>query len=363
MAFRITYDEILELIKKTLLRTDVARAIVRRAGARPGDFTGASTGRAVLPPGGLPWMALTKLSDEDFDVGWRFAGYGPGFLQDVDNGWVTPNGPPCNTRILTWTRLRDSRLRSGVSNNDRFGFSIDPYWPKTRNDGVVVVDEWYERNRNWAFFGDYAELFDRTVMSWRFLGGDNRIPIWSVGTNDPFPLDHMDEAAKDECRLVMYVTRAEWPYTVHLSVGVQTFPQEAGTLNTHYHFNRSTTGRFVTDWLPFSPAAPISGGGQVPQTDGTNAVSGGRVRAYVRVAPTAALGDNTGAEVVPTQPATYPELQLGDGPLCIPFCEVEMRTTYTPSATYWVQDQYTPDQYRNIAKWEELGYGPEGPEG
>lgn len=373
MAFRITYDEILELIKKTLLRTDVARAIVRRAGARPGDGSAASGVTGKLPPGGSPWWALTKMSDEDFDVDWRPLGFGSRYLKDVDGGWVTESGPPCNMRILSWSRLRDSKLRSGVDNADRFGYAFDPYLTKARSPSGAIVDFWYERDPNWAFFGKWVELFDRTVMRWHADPTSYALGQWGVGsqtTSQKFPIDRAETAAKTEGRLIIYVTRAEWPYTIHLSWGPQTFPQEVtgpSATNVHYFFERTGTGRFVSDWLPIGIlGVPEGVPGTIPQTDGTLAKAGRAINAFVRVAPTAVRAEPSNdptLAVIPTAPWDYYQLQEGIGPLCIPFCEVEVRTTFTPSATYSVQDQYTPEQYRDIATWESMGYPPTGPTG
>lgn len=69
MSYRLTYEQILAMLRKVALQVPFARAVVRRSGFRPG--TGEN-----LPPGGILNDLLKKLSDEDFDYDWRAMGLG-----------------------------------------------------------------------------------------------------------------------------------------------------------------------------------------------------------------------------------------------------------------------------------------------
>lgn len=64
MPYAKTYQQIEELIGRTLLNTLVAREIVRRSGIRPGSGT--------VIPGGATDDILLKASDNDYDVEWDY---------------------------------------------------------------------------------------------------------------------------------------------------------------------------------------------------------------------------------------------------------------------------------------------------
>lgn len=306
--FRRTYDEILELIKLKLLDTAIARDIVRKAGIRPGSSSG-DGGSGQLFSGGDPWDAITKLSDTDFDVGWRKGGSGPNMAQDFNSG------PPCNLRALSWTRLRDSLLRSGTDNAARFGYAIDPHHPHPEDGGFVT------RSGGWIDFQSVA-LYDTQTL----LDVDADIsPI----------TDDVIQVVKDQARFITYVTRADFPYTFKLTL--QREPA-VGTNPITYTVNRTGTGRFVSDWYDFPAYDPDS---QDP--------SFGTDRPYGDGFTTASI-ESTDED--PTVSASsYAELQEGVGPLCCPFFEVEVRTVYYAESSYWVQDEYTPEDYR-VAQWE-----------
>lgn len=310
MAFRKTYDEILELIKRKLLEVAIARAIVRKSGIRSGSAGGGDGGGGALATGGDPWDVITKLSNTDFDVGWRKGGFGP----DMAQKWNS--GPPCNLRSLSFTRLRDSLLRSGVDNDSRFGYAFDVY-------KLILTDNTY-----FVRAGAWAEATPRPLFD------VDSIPDVPGVIADPLTDDIID-VVKDQARIIAYVTKADFPYTFKLSL--ERYPA-LGTNPITYTIDRTGTGRFVSDWYNFPAYDPAS-----------QDSSFGTSRPYGDGFTTATI---EATEDDPTVSASsYEELQEGIGPLCCPFFEIEVRTVYYAESSYWIQDEYTPEDYR-IAQWE-----------
>lgn len=302
--FRRTYDEILELIKLKLLDTAIARDIVRKSGVRP---EGAGGGQ--LANSGEPWEVITKLSDTDFDVGWRKGGLGPYMAQKFNSG------PPCNLRTLSFTRLRDSLLRSGTDNDSRFGYAFDPHQFHSEDGG------YFTRSGGWIGTS-VGNFFDEQTFT--------DIPGFVA---DPVT-DNVIQVVKDQARFITYVTRADFPYTFKLTLRRE---PAVGTNPITYSLNRTGTGRLVSDWYDFPAYDPDSHDpsfGIRPYGDG------------FATASIEATDEN------PTVTASsYAELQEGAGPLCCPFFEVEVRTVYHAESSYWIQDEYTPEDYR-VAQWE-----------
>lgn len=325
--FGKTYAEVREMIKAMLTTTQMSRDIVRKAGVRPGSGTGEPF-QMELPEGGEAWHTITKLSDEDFDVGWRRNGQGPLIpdTSDPATAAFTQNSSflwPCNARILTWTRLRDSLLRSGTNNSSRFGFALDAYEEHHRVDpffGVGLVDRWYARDDDWRFFGAWFTLHEEHP-DW----SQNRDYVfWDLpavpATNDP--------SGPREFRFTVYVTRADYAYSIRIA-------QEDFFSPADIIIDRGTaTGRWVSDWITYNPNHGLT----------------------LAIAPTIAEQANN-TPIVPTfevAPTTYRELQEGAGPICVPFAEIEYRTHFNPGWTYWIHDAYTPEGFRDPATIEEL---------
>lgn len=289
MSFRKTYDEILELIKNKLLEVKIARAIVRKSGVRPGasgSGGGGGDGSENLFRGGDPFDAIVKLSATDYDVGWRKNGLGPVSTFN--------SGPPCNLRLFSFTRLRDSLLRSGTSNSGRFGYAFDRHVQKTATVSGGGTARWYER----SWVGTSRQSFDSQDYADRIL-----------------------DVAKDQARVIYYITKADFDYVITLNL------DPAHTGGSHTITGASgETGRKVSDWFDIphlavhDPAATV----------------------------TIDLASDAPAVSVPT---SYAELREGAGPIGCPFLELEVRTKYVPERSYWIQDEFTPEEYR-IAQWE-----------
>lgn len=296
------------MIKKGLLYAPMCRDIVRRAGVRPGG-TG-SDEEGPVSTGGEPWEAITKLSETDYDVGWRKLGVGP------EMGQLFNSGPPCNQRIMSFTYLRDSLLRSGTSNSSRFGYSFDWHLSQTAGSGAF-----FDRVRLWG------------ERDWRAVVN---LPLFaSTRVRDNSIL-----VAKDQARIIAYITKADFGYTFTLALArTDTFigldPSEYNT----YDIAHSGTGRFISDWydLPdYDASTQPAEWGYRPFGDATASVS---IRATTPDPPSLSI------------PTTHPELREGTGPIGMPFLEVELRTVYYPESSYWIQDDYTPEDYR-VAQWE-----------
>lgn len=304
MAFRRTYDEILELIRKKLLDTALARKIVRKAGVRPGAGSGGG-GSGALFTGGDPWDVITKLSDTDFDVGWRKLGLGP----DMQQAWNS--GPPCNERVISFTHLRDSALRSGVSNSSRFGYSFDMHTFRTAGLGLFLnrFRHWLEREWSAA---TVSSLFQQTRVR-----------------------DVTRNVAKDQARIIAYVTKADFPFTFTLALERHVvFSLTPAT----YDIPVSGTGRLVSGWYDL-PAYDTS---VYPPEWGDRPFGDATASVLIKATP---------PDPAVTIPTTHPQLREGTGPIGLPFLEVEVRTVYYPESSYWIQDGYTPADYR-IAQWE-----------
>lgn len=311
MAFPVTYNQILRMIKARLLDAQVARDIVRKAGLIPGQSA------ENLAGNGDPWDVITKLSEVDFDVGWRKGGLGPEMSQAFNSG------PPCNLRTLSFTRLRDSYLRSGTSNALRFGYGFDAYslFDDPDHPGPNATS-FFKRDGGWVG-STVADLYD-TETFFDDLG------IVAEPITDDVIL-----VIKDQARFICYVTRAEFPYTFKLTL--DRFPQ-IGLDPITYTVNRTGTGRFVSEWYDFPEYDP----------DARQPSFGGD-RPYGHSLTIASIEATEDTPVV-TQP-TYAELQEGVSPLCMPFFEVEVRTVYYAESSYWIQDEYTPEEYR-VAQWD-----------
>lgn len=286
MSFRRTYDEILELIKKKLLDARIARGIVRKSGIRPGAG-GSGDGSGLLFKNGDPFDAIVKLSADDYDVGWRKNGIGP--VQTFNSG------PPCNLRLFTFTRLRDSLLRSGTSNSGRFGYCFDPH--VSLSTFVLPIPSggtarWSERHESFA--------------------GGLRLDNQDY-TDDVF------NVAKDQARVICYITKADVDYAVHLDLG--TVPPNRHTITRSV----GDTGRIVSDWF------------DLPTGSSGDAAAAASIEVK-----------NTPSLSIPT---TYAELREGDGPVGCPFLDVEVRTQYLPERSYWIQDEFTPEEAQ-VAQWE-----------
>lgn len=319
MAFRRTYDEILELIKKQLLSTPLARAIVRKSGVRPGSSTSGEDGEpGFLFASGDPWDAIVKLSDTDYNVGWRKNGIGPedGLLPDVGN-----SGPPCNLRALQFLRLRDSLLRSGTSNGDRFGYAFDRHGRHTQEIAGPSFGFYYERQ-------DYGGASQYNLdYQGRFVVGS--------GTNRDI-IDEVNSFTGPQARVIAYITRADFPWTINLRLLLST--SATPTVPATHLINGTGTGRVVSDWLDFPAFNTSLNPGYLADKIWGN----GDAFAWIDATDDSSIGP------VPT---TYDELREGAGPLCCPFLEVEVRTLYYAERSYWIQDEFTPDEYR-VAEWE-----------
>lgn len=185
MAFRLTYDEIREMIVRTVCSIPMARAIVRRAGYD------AAIGRG-FPPGGLIYQALVKLSDDDNDVGW--ANVGPPLyrwdvppmdqwqdIRAVGDYLITANRnqvdspiwhtvEPASIMLASWHGT-NTGLRSGASNANDLGFQFNPY-------------------RRWSYIG--FDIFSSSVWSyWVKYGGDRVDQTTGQGSDNPalYPTD------------------------------------------------------------------------------------------------------------------------------------------------------------------------------
>lgn len=305
MAFPVTYNQILRMIKGRLLDAQVARDIVRKAGLIPGQ------GSENLAGNGEPWDVITKLSDVDFDVGWRKGGLGPEMSQ------LFNSGPPCNLRTLSFTRLRDSFLRSGTSNASRFGYGFDAMG--LFNDPDYPFPDptsYFLRSLGWIG-STVADLFDTETFT-------------DLGIVAEPITDDVILVTKDQARFISYVTRAEFPYTFKLTL--DRFPQ-TGLDPITYTANRTGTGRFVSEWYDFPEYDPD-----------LRQPSFGLERPYGHAFTTASI--EATEDIPAAEQPNYEELQEGVSPLCMPFFEVEVRTVYYAESSYWVQDDYTPEEYR-----------------
>lgn len=299
----------------------MARDIVRKSGVRQGVGTPGDGDPGSLFTGGDPWDAITKLSNIDFEVGWRKFGLGP----DMQQTWNS--GPPCNLRVLQWARLRDSLLRSGASNSGRFGYAVDAYDIRSAGFGTIAnpFRTWLERR---------APRTEEYVMY--------RSGTLTGGTSTLRQNDRVKNVAKDQARIIAYVTRADWPYRFTIRLG--RFPTLETTILSYYQrlytADLSGTGRYVSDWFDFAPVDPnflLSHGGERPW---------GEAAVFVTVGPS----DPDSITPIPP-PATHSELREGIGPFAMPFLEAEVRTVYYPESSYWVQDEHTPADYQ-VAQWE-----------
>lgn len=311
MPFGKTYEEILELIRVKLLDTQMCRDIVRRAGARPA--VSGEDGSGNLFVGGEPWEAIVKLSADDYDVGWRKDGLGP--------PWGNYNsGPPCNLRAFQFLRLRDSLLRSGTSNSGRFGYALDRHVSKNEAIGGGGIATYYER-KNFAGTSDYSLMYQGAELT----GADQDI------------IDTILYFAKDQARVTAYVTKADFPWRISVTLSRGASNQTGPDLT--YTIDGSSTGRVEGDWVDFPPM----------DTSSTPTYLLGALSTHGFVADISI--DAQSDSSIGTIPTTYNELREGTGPIAMPFLEVEVRTVYFPERSYWVQDEYTPDEYR-VAEWE-----------
>lgn len=318
MSFPHVYAEIARLIEDKISETRWAREIARRAGIRLSRVaTGDDEVVAViggLPPGGKPTQVITKLAtpsgaevDSDADrkaIGWRSTGSSS--LEAIRSSNFTSPGPPANVRALHFHRLRDSTLRSGTSNNDKHGFCIDRWEYQSATDPFFIttrVAEWVRR----AFASPAGNPYEFPLMD------------EETSTYDSTPLH--SGPFTTFFRVMLYVTRAEYEYRIRLDWG--------DGLSKYVFAYSTTTGRRVSDWID----GRSEGGSTVASRPFTP-----RLFVEFEGSDSREVGD-------------VAELASGEGPIGIPFAEVEQRAGYRPSQMLEYPDEFQEARWATT-EWE-----------
>lgn len=365
---RRTYDVIARAIRRLLLQPKWAKAIVRRSGIRPGGGVGEDfTYYYRLPPGGRPGDGIYKLHeppDTDHDdflarhaVGWRGPGH-PRLHQGLVN-LSSSSGPPCSARIYSAQNLRESALRSGIDNQNRFGYAHDMWRSDSSGSGGVTTSWWWRRAKtpdDGGYWSSIPSSYFPTNSWWRLSPWESE---GGLGLGKVIMGGPERSAYSGFCRIVAYITRADHDYQLRLLWTIKGGANSASSIPELVIPMGRFTGRYISDWIPatvYFDADPSSGTNYQPRTFDAPRWST-EAGTFTNVLVHSAQSQETRVRVehgaarpndpTYTRPVGTPaQLSSGEGPLCIPFIEVEQKTIYHPPGVWEIQNADTIEEWR-----------------
>lgn len=213
-------------MRKTVLYTPMARAILRRSGYRYGATT------RGIPSGGLKGDAVVKKSDADYDVWWAPNGpytYNWNELDQArmppattssysDDGSALLSVEPVPLAVNSFAHINQP-LRSGVDNQDDYGFKWNP-WAfdhSSSSGGLVITGTWRVESPE----------FSNTGFKEGAMRGDKSL--------HPIP-------AGLQYRLQAYITRCSSECTISVRSSLDT-PDTGDT------YNITAPGYFDSGWV------------------------------------------------------------------------------------------------------------------
>jgi hypothetical protein len=231
-------------------------------------------------------------------------------------------------------RLRDPALRSGTSNDDRFGFALDTMRDEHTSDGPIITSTWWERRLHYNNWYGTNPGFTVHPPNRRSVGDTGIINILTDRGYSGVS-SHSGRFA----RLVVHCTKADYPVTVN---GMGFIYDEAAGDGTYLSVTISSPGKYVTPWVDIGALNDAA-------DDYYFAGSSSGSISFVIHGPadpsTSGPGLNRG------HPDGWldgkkDEVIRCEGPVCIPYADVQIKTHYVPESDLWIQDAYTPEEYR-----------------
>lgn len=207
----------------------MARAILRKSGFRAG-----ATSRGI-PPGGLKGYAVVKKSDADYDVWWAPNGpytynwleldyphFPEGPVTVSDDGPAFLSVEPVPVSVNSFAHINQP-LRSGVDNQDDYGFKWNP-WKFSAGTGA-----WSDVGGGTINRGP-STLFTNTGFREGAMRGDKSMYPIQAGT---------------QYRLQAYITRCSPDFVIYVRNSLDSVNNPE--LGDEYHI--SAPGYFDSGWV------------------------------------------------------------------------------------------------------------------